>query len=212
MDLENLRREYLKGGLRRNDLNDNPFDQFDCWMAQAVEAGISDPTAMVLATADASGQPSQRIVLLKQRDHQGFVFFTNYDSHKGRDIAANPKASLLFPWHFFERQVIVQGHVERLDREASQRYFASRPRGSQIAAWASRQSQPVDSRASLDTRFAEAETKWGKDEIPLPDFWGGYRVVPELIEFWQGGGQRLHDRFTYRRLAGGQWDIQRLQP
>lgn len=210
--LQDLRREYLKGGLRRADLAVDPFAQFNRWFEQVIEADVCDPTAMVLATVGADGQPSQRIVLLKQLDDTGFVFYTNTASRKGRELAGNPRASLLFPWHPLERQVKVCGRVEMLGREAAQNYFASRPRESQLAAWASPQSEVIASRDELLHRFEEAKQRYGDSEIPLPDNWGGYRIVPEEVEFWQGGAHRLHDCFCYRLGAEGRWQIDRVAP
>lgn len=210
--LESLRREYLRGGLRRADLAADPISQFNRWFEQVVAAEVCDPTAMVLATVDATGQPSQRIVLLKQLDDTGFVFYTNTASRKGRELAANPRASLLFPWHALERQVKVCGRVERLEREAARRYFNSRPRESQLAAWASPQSEVIDSRDTLMRRFESFKSRYGEGEIPLPEDWGGYRVVPTEVEFWQGGAHRLHDCFRYRAEAEGRWHIDRVAP
>ncbi|MBC6906726.1 pyridoxamine 5'-phosphate oxidase [Saccharophagus sp. K07] len=212
MDLEQIRREYLLGGLRRDHLNDNPFIQFKSWLEQAVASGIPDPTALVLATVDADGQPDQRIVLLKHLDDQGFVFYTNYNSKKARDIISNPKVSLHFPWHMMERQVRVNGTASRLSAAESLKYFVSRPRDSQIAAWASQQSQRISSRQFLLEQFQRMKEKFADGKVPLPDFWGGYRVVPHRFEFWQGGGSRLHDRFEYVSTSTGDWDIGRLAP
>jgi pyridoxamine 5'-phosphate oxidase len=212
MDLEQIRREYLSGGLRREHLNDNPFQQFEAWLQQAVASQIPDPTAMVLATVDAVGQPDQRLVLLKQMDDQGFVFYTNYASKKARDIAANAKVSLHFPWHMMERQVRVNGIATRLSTAESLKYFVSRPAESQLAAWASQQSSRIDSRRFLLDQFERMKEKFAEGKIPLPDFWGGYRVVPHRFEFWQGGASRLHDRFEYLLSTPGSWDIGRLAP
>lgn len=209
--LEEMRREYLKGGLTRENLAADPFDQFQLWLRQAVEAELKDPTAMSIATVDTDGQPSQRIVLLKQVDAKGFVFFTNYESHKAQDIAANPLVSLLFPWHILERQVKICGRAEKISSGESFKYFTSRPQESQLAAWASAQSRPVSSRQLLMQQFNAMKEKFKQGEIPLPDFWGGYRVVPSSIEFWQGGAHRLHDRFVYARTDSG-WDITQLAP
>ncbi|MEX0624223.1 MAG: pyridoxamine 5'-phosphate oxidase [Saccharospirillum sp.] len=212
MKLEDIRRDYLQGGLNREDLDANPLAQFEHWMSQTVDAGLnSDPTAMVLATVDASGQPSQRVVLLKGLTKEGFVFYTNYDSQKGRDLATNPKASLHFPWLPLERQVIVYGEATQLSEAESEAYFHSRPRASQIGAWTSHQSQGISSRDALDEAYQEMTDRFGHEEIPRPAFWGGYRVVPQRIEFWQGRSGRLHDRFMYQR-EGNVWTIQRLQP
>lgn len=211
MDLEAVRREYLAGGLRRNDLNDDPIAQFEWWLKQAIDAQLKDPTAMTLATVSASGQPSQRIVLLKHLDQRGFVFYTNYHSRKADEIESNPLVSIHFPWHMLERQVKVCGRVEKVSQTESLKYFLSRPKESQLAAWASEQSRPVSSRQLLMQQFGVMKDKFSKGEVPLPSFWGGYRIVPEEIEFWQGGENRLHDRFVYQRKESG-WDIQRLAP
>lgn len=212
MNLEQFRREYLQGGLRRNDLPDDPFVLFAAWQQQAIESGLVDPTAMALATVDADGQPSQRIVLLKNLDERGFVFYTNYQSRKAREMEGNAKVALLFPWHVMERQVRVCGAVEKVSMLESAKYFASRPRDSQLAAWASQQSSSLSSRQLLLGQLARMREKFGNGEVPLPDFWGGYRVIPHEIEFWQGGGNRLHDRFQYRRQPDDGWDIKRLAP
>ena len=212
MDLENLRREYLRGGLKREDLADDPIAQFRLWMQQAIEMEVADPTAMVLATVSAAGQPSQRIVLLKNLDQDGFVFFTNYGSRKAREVAENPRVSLLFPWYSIDRQVKVCGRAEKVAPAQSLRYFLSRPRESQLAAWASRQSSPISSRDFLMSQLQGVKEKFAQGEIPLPDFWGGLRVRPQQIEFWQGGAHRLHDRFEYNREDDGGWTIQRLSP
>ncbi|WP_346836931.1 pyridoxamine 5'-phosphate oxidase [Microbulbifer sp. SAOS-129_SWC] len=212
MEIDQWRREYLRGGLSREDLHADPIAQFGQWLEEALAAGLSDPSAMSLATVDAGGQPSQRIVLLKGVDQRGFVFYTNLGSHKARDIAGNGQVSLLFPWHSLERQVIVYGRAERQGRDEDAAYFHSRPRESQLAAWASHQSETLDSRAQLDEQFDAVKSRFGDGEIPLPDFWGGYRVAPLAVEFWQGGGRRLHDRFIYRRDADAQWVATRLSP
>ena len=211
MDLEALRREYLKDGLERENLADDPFDQFEKWMAQFLELGLADPTAMTVATVAPDGQPSQRIVLLKHVDRSGFVFYTNYSSRKAKEIDANPKISLHFPWHAVERQVKVCGVAEKVSAAESLRYFTSRPKGSQLAAFASPQSKVISSRSLLLNEFERLKQKFREGEIPLPDFWGGYRVVPSEIEFWQGGQNRLHDRFRYTRSADT-WEIDRLAP
>ena len=211
MSLQDNRREYDYGKLTRESLLDNPFEQFTLWMDQALEAGIQDPTAMSVATVDSSGKPWQRMVLLKEFDQRGFVFYTNLGSRKAKDIEGNPQVSLHFPWLQLDRQVIVGGRAERLSTVDVMKYFLSRPKGSQLAAWASKQSSRINSRQALETQFAQVKEKFSKGEIPLPDFWGGFRVVPEEIEFWQGGEQRLHDRFSYG-LDDGDWDISRLSP
>jgi len=211
VDLESLRREYLRGGLDREDLEDNPFRQFEKWMQQAIDLQFSDPTAMTVATVSADGQPSQRIVLLKQFDDNGFVFYTNYSSRKSEELSANPRISLHFPWHEIDRQVKVCGMAERLSTAESLKYFVSRPRESQLAAHASPQSAVLTSRGMLMNQFESIKQKFKAGEVPLPDFWGGYRVRPSEIEFWQGGANRLHDRFRYV-LEGSDWQIDRLAP
>jgi pyridoxamine 5'-phosphate oxidase len=212
VDIEDFRREYLSGGLRREDLRSDPFEQFEAWLAQAVAGGLMDPTAMVLATVEADAAPWQRMVLLKDFGHQGFVFYTNLESRKARAMADNPRVSLLFPWNVLERQVIVGGQVEKLSTLEVTRYFLTRPRESQLAAWASAQSRPLRARQVLEEKFAQMAHKYRHGEVPLPSFWGGYRVVPSEIEFWQGGLNRLHDRFLYRRQGDLEWTIERLAP
>ncbi|MDA9984071.1 pyridoxamine 5'-phosphate oxidase [Porticoccaceae bacterium] len=211
MSLQDNRREYDYGKLTRESLSASPFDQFKLWMEQAIEAGIQDPTAMSVATVSAEGKPWQRMVLLKDFDQRGFVFYTNLGSRKAKEIDANAQVSLHFPWLQLDRQVIVGGRAERLSTVDVMKYFLSRPKGSQLAAWASKQSSRINSRQALETQFAQIKEKFAEGEIPLPDFWGGFRVVPEEIEFWQGGEQRLHDRFCYKR-ENDQWDIARLSP
>ena len=212
LDLENFRTEYTKGGLERENLHENPFEQFKRWMQQTIDAKLPDPNAMTIATVDASGQPSQRIVLLKHLDEKGFVFYTNLRSRKAQDLKQNPKISLHFPWYFLERQVKVCGVVEQLTHAEVLKYFVTRPRDSQLGAWASQQSRPISSRALLLQQFEAMKNKFAKGEIPVPDFWGGFRVKPHQIEFWQGGEARLHDRFEYNLLAGNSWTISRLEP
>ena len=211
MDLETIRREYLAAGLERDALAQDPYAQFQNWLAQAIEAGLKDPTAMTLATVDKEGQPHQRIVLLKHVDSLGFVFFTNYSSNKAKDIEINTKVCLHFPWHTMERQVKVVGVAQKVSYKESLSYFLSRPRESQIAAWASAQSTRISSRQFLLSQFDAIKTKFAKGEVPLPDFWGGYRVHVESVEFWQGRENRLHDRFEYRR-EGDDWVTERLSP
>jgi pyridoxamine 5'-phosphate oxidase len=212
MDLESLRREYLQGGLHREDLAADPFEQFSTWMQQAIDLKLTDANAMTVATVSANGQPSQRIVLLKHVDTDGFVFYTNYSSRKAQELAGNPKISLHFPWHGIERQVKVCGVASKISTADSLKYFLSRPRDSQIAAMASRQSSVLSSRTVLLNQFEALKQKFQAGDIPLPDFWGGFRVAADEIEFWQGGANRLHDRFHYQRLADDSWQIDRLAP
>ncbi len=211
LDISNFRREYLKGGLLRNSLDPDPIQQFGNWLEQARNTNIADPTAMILATAGADGQPSQRTVLLKYFDADGFVFFTNYGSRKAHEISDNSKVNLLFVWLELERQISISGTASKISTADSARYFMSRPRDSQVAAWVSSQSHPLSSRQFLMQKFHEMKTKFGEGKVPLPSFWGGYRVAPRSIEFWQGRKNRLHDRFLYTPEAGG-WKIERLAP
>ena len=198
--------------LFEDDLAANPVDQFSGWFAQAVEAGLPEPNAMVLATTSAEGHTRCRTVLLKAHDDAGFVFYSNRTSRKGTDLAGNSWACVLFPWYGLGRQVTVEGPVVPLTMEQSEPYFHSRGRGSQIGAWASRQSQVIASRTDLDERVAELERRWpAGTEVPMPDFWGGYRLEPQIIEFWQSRESRLHDRLRYRKAAGG-WAIERVSP
>jgi pyridoxamine 5'-phosphate oxidase len=212
LDLESLRTEYTKGGLERDDLHENPIEQFKRWMQQTIDAKMPDPNAMTIATVDATGQPSQRIVLLKNLDEKGFVFYTNLRSRKAQDLKQNPKISLHFPWYFLERQVKVCGVAEQLSTAEVLTYFVTRPRDSQLGAWASQQSRPISSRALLLQQFESMKNKFSKGAIPLPDFWGGFRVRPQQIEFWQGGEARLHDRFEYNLQADNSWTVERLEP
>jgi pyridoxamine 5'-phosphate oxidase len=212
MDLESLRREYLHGGLNREDLALDPFDQFGKWMQQAIDLKIADPTAMTVATVAENGQPSQRIVLLKHFDEDGFVFYTNYGSRKAQDLDHNAKISLHFPWHTIDRQVKVCGEAAKISTAESLKYFISRPKDSQLAAIASVQSTVLTSRTVLLNQFEAMKQKFQAGEIPFPDFWGGYRVKAREIEFWQGGAKRLHDRFRYLQGADGEWTIDRLAP
>lgn len=211
MDLGALREEYRRAGLDVDELDPDPFRQFLLWFDAVVAAGLHEPNAMTLATADAAGRPSARMVLLKGVEAGAFVFFTNYESRKGAELAANPNAALVFPWHPLARQVTVAGPVERLPAADSDAYFASRPRGSQLGAWASQQSRPVPDRATLDRRYAEAEARWGDGPVPRPPHWGGFRLVPSALEFWQGRPNRLHDRFRYECTDAG-WVVSRLSP
>ena len=211
MDLDQLRRDYTRGGLKREDLDNDPVTQFKAWLKQAIDAEIKDPTGMVVSTVDEHGQPSQRMVLLKQVDHDGFCFFTNYGSKKASDIGKNPLVSLHFPWHMLDRQVKICGRAEKMTKKESLDYFMSRPRESQLAAWASEQSNRIPSRQLLMQQIDVMKRKFKAGDVPLPDFWGGYRVTPSSIEFWQGGENRVHDRFRYDR-DGDHWDINRLSP
>ena len=206
------RREYTRGGLVREDLDPSPLRQFERWLEQAVEAGLADPTAMSLGTVDAEGRPWQRIVLLKGLSDDGFVFYTNRGSDKAAAMAVEPRVSLLFPGNELDRRVIVGGVAGRMSMAQSATYFLTRPRESQIAAWASKQSRPVQGRALLEAEMARLKQRFASGEVPMPEFWGGYRVRPERIEFWQGGEHRLHDRFRYVRRDDGSWEITQLQP
>jgi pyridoxamine 5'-phosphate oxidase len=220
MDIGALRREYSEKGIDRSDLNTDPFQQFETWFQQAQKAELLEPNAMVLATVNSEGQAFQRTVLLKSFDRQGFVFFTNYQSRKAQQIAHNSQVSLLFPWYGLERQVHIIGNANKISPGASLQYFITRPRGSQIGAWCSQQSAVVASRQILEQEFSRLQEKFSQGEVPLPPFWGGYRVAPHSFEFWQGRSSRLHDRFLYQ-CADSQyvdsnvapiWTIQRLSP
>tara|TARA_B100000029_G_C17405639_1_gene898776 strand:- start:6 stop:641 length:636 start_codon:yes stop_codon:yes gene_type:complete len=211
MELESLRREYLHGGLSREDLADDPHDQFSVWMQQALDLKIHDPTAMTIATVGADGQPSQRIVLLKHFDKDGFVFYTNYRSRKSKELDTNAKISLHFPWNVIDRQVKIGGEACKISQAESLKYFIMRPKESQIAAVASRQSDVLSSRSFLLNQFELLKQKFKDGEVPLPDYWGGYKIVASEVEFWQGGANRLHDRFRYLR-DGNSWHIDRLAP
>jgi len=210
-NLYEIRREYTQGRLDETTAADDALTQFHAWF-EAQKAELPDePTVMTLASCDESGQPWQRIVLLKSYDEDGFVFFTNYTSNKGRQFEQNPKAALHFAWLAQERQVMVQGTVSKISREETEAYFHSRPRESQLGAWASHQSQPISDRATLEARFKELQAEYEGQDIPVPDHWGGYRLSPHRLEFWQGGASRLHDRLEYVREAG-HWVKQRLNP
>ncbi|WP_100643316.1 pyridoxamine 5'-phosphate oxidase [Alteromonas facilis] len=211
-DLASIRRSYKQGRLTEQDLTNDPIDLFNRWLKDVVDSQIPDPTAMTVATVDEHGQPSQRIVLLKDVSNEGFVFFTNLGSRKARELKQNAKISLHFPWYLLERQVRVCGEAIPLSRSAVAKYFLSRPKESQLAAWASKQSQPISTRELLMTQFSQLKQKFAEGEVPVPDFWGGYRVKPHLIEFWQGGEHRMHDRFEYTLDLEGQWQTQRLMP
>jgi|SRR5215210_2900949 len=211
MDISSLRQEYTSAGLREADVDRDPIVQFQTWFENAIDAGLHEPNAMILATATRGGRTSARTVLLKGYDQQGFVFYTNYEGRKADDLEANPACALLFYWGELARQVRIEGRAVRLSGEASDTYFASRPRGSRIGAWASEQSRPIENRTVLEQRVRTLETEYEGREIPRPPFWGGYRVEPDTIEFWQGRENRLHDRLVYRREDGA-WRIERLQP
>jgi len=211
-DFNQYRREYTLGSLEEQDLNPDPLALFKEWLAVAVESKIPDPNAMTVATVDATGQPSQRIVLLKDLNAEGFVFYTNLGSRKAKELLVNNKVSLHFPWHMLERQVRVCGIAEPLSRTQVAKYFFSRPKDSQLGAMVSKQSQPISSREMLLTQFAQMKAKFAHGDIPLPDFWGGFLVKPQQIEFWQGGEHRLHDRFEYTKQTSAAWQIQRLNP
>ncbi|MBL8519602.1 MAG: pyridoxamine 5'-phosphate oxidase [Betaproteobacteria bacterium] len=210
IDIAALRTEYRMASLDEADVATTPLAQFDRWFQEALKAEVPEGNAMTLATCDADRRPSARVVLLKDYDHRGFVFYTNYESHKGHDLATNNRASLLFFWPSLERQVRIQGRVEQVSAADSDAYFKSRPLGSRIGAWASRQSEVIASRTDLESRWAAFEAEFG-DNPPRPPHWGGYRVVPQVVEFWQGRESRLHDRIRYR-LSKGEWTIERLAP
>jgi pyridoxamine 5'-phosphate oxidase len=211
-DLAAMRVAYARSGLDETSVASDPLEQFDRWLQDAIDAGLPEPNAMVVATATHDGVPSARTLLLKGVDERGFSFFTNLGSRKGAELAANPRAALVFPWHALSRQVRVSGPVSLVDRAEAADYFASRPRESQLGAWASRQSAVIGARDDLDACLAEVTARWPEGvEVPLPDFWGGYRVAPEEVEFWAGREGRLHDRLLYRRGPDG-WLIERLAP
>ena len=212
MSLSDLRREYALAGLKESDLAPNPFKQFDRWFQQALAAGLPEPNAMTLATATLDGKPSARVVLLKGFDERGFVFFTNYESQKGRELSANPLAALVCYWAELERQVRISGRVSRVTVEESEDYFHSRPLGSQLGAWASQQSEVVGGRKILEDKLEQLTQEYQTTPVPLPPCWGGYRVTLESIEFWQGRPNRLHDRLRYTIQRGDQWLIERLSP
>jgi pyridoxamine 5'-phosphate oxidase len=211
LDINHIRKEYRLKSLDINNLNPDPFLQFNAWFDEAQLAEVMEANAMALATASAQGRPSCRIVLLKGSDSKGFLFFTNYNSRKGIDLASNPFACVTFYWRELERQVIIDGSIEKLTREEGELYFASRPRGSQLGAWASHQDESVASREELERAYGHFEKMYERKSIPMPPYWGGYRLLPERFEFWQGRPNRLHDRFRYL-LRNGSWQIDRLAP
>jgi pyridoxamine 5'-phosphate oxidase len=213
-DLASMRKQYRAEGLAETDLAASPVEQFARWFRQAAtEGGMFEPNAMVVSTADAEGRPSSRTVLLKHFDERGFVFYTNYGSRKARDLAENPHVSLLFPWHPMARQVIVTGVARRTGRDETAAYFRTRPHGSQLGAWASSQSSVVAGREELDAAYAELAARYPEGEqVPVPPHWGGFRVVPRSVEFWQGRENRLHDRLRYVAGEDGGWRVERLGP
>ena len=212
MNISGLRRSATGFVLDREDLHDNPIEQFEDWFRHACETVPMDPNAVSISTVDSQNRPSSRTVLLKYFDNDGFVFFTNYESSKAAHIEANPNVALLFFWSDAARQVKIRGRAERIPAKETLKYFISRPRGSQIGAWVSAQSSVITSRSLLENKFQEMKQKFRNKEIPLPSFWGGYRVVPEEIEFWQGRRNRLHDRFQYTKTEDGSWAVERLAP
>ena len=212
MDISDYRREYMSQGIDIGDLDSNPFIQFEHWFKQAKEADIQDANAFSIATCDPDEGPSVRTVLLKLFDEQGFVFFTNYNSEKSKQIQRYPNVAMLFPWLVLNRQIRIEGHCEKISSAASLKYFTTRPRGSQIGAWCSDQSEVIESRSFLEQKYREAAEKFKSGSIPLPSSWGGYRIVPKRFEFWQGRENRLHDRLQYRRKDDNTWDIKRLAP
>lgn len=211
-NLADMRINYGVGKLHRKDLQPDPYDQFGLWFQEACQAGLLEPNAMTVATVGADGRPSVRTVLLKHWDHRGFVFFTNVESRKAEQIATNPQVALLFTWLPLQRQLAINGSAERVPTSEVLAYFVKRPYGSQLAAWVSPQSRVISKRALLEMKWEEMKRKFREGEVPLPSFWGGFRVVPQEIEFWQGRESRLHDRFLYRRSTEGAWSLDRLAP
>jgi pyridoxamine 5'-phosphate oxidase len=211
-ELQNLRQDYSAASLSETSINVNPIKQFDIWFNEAVKADIHEPNAMTLATATTDGRPSARIVLLKGFDMNGFAFYTNYLSRKGKELTKNPNAAVVFFWGELERQVRIEGNIEKLSKEQSEKYFQSRPKGSQIGALVSPQSQEIDSRDVLEAKMSQLEAEYADKEIPKPSFWGGYILKPRLIEFWQGRSSRLHDRIAYKKIDNKNWKKVRLAP
>ena len=212
MSIDEIRERYSRAGLSETDLNADPILQFEQWSRNATDAGVFEPGAACLATASRQGEPAARMVLLKGVEERGFIFFTNYGSPKARDLTGNPRAALVVAWVELARQVRIAGSVERISREESARYFESRPAGSRLSAWASRQSEVIESRQVLEERMQRFQARFGDGDIPLPPFWGGYCLCPDRIEFWQGRPDRLNDRLRYRRQAESQWVVERLEP
>jgi pyridoxamine 5'-phosphate oxidase len=212
MNIRDKRIQYETAGLERNDLASDPFQQFAVWYQQADEAGIAEPHAMVVSTVDENGIPDSRAVLARSMDSDGFTFFTNYDSAKSAQLGQQQHAAALFPWFVLHRQVRIRGRVERVTAAESDEYFSSRPRGSQVGAWASLQSEILDDRITLEQRVEEYEQRFANSEVPRPDNWGGWRIIPNSFEFWQGRPSRLHDRFRYLQQPNGLWEIDRLYP
>ncbi|MBW4687379.1 MAG: pyridoxamine 5'-phosphate oxidase [Komarekiella atlantica HA4396-MV6] len=210
--IADLRKDYTLEGLSKTEIDSNPFIQFKKWFDQALAVQLPEPNAMTIATATPEGTPSARMVLLKDFDERGFVFFTNYNSHKGQELAENPQAALVFWWAELERQVRISGYVEKVSEKESDQYFNSRPANSRLGAWVSNQSEVIESREILEQRLQEFQRKYENQEIPRPSHWGGLRVIPSEIEFWQGRSSRLHDRLLYTRLNDGSWKIERLSP
>lgn len=211
MDISQLRAEYRREALNRKTLHADPMEQFTTWFSQAREAQLKEPNAMILSTVDAEGQPWTRTVLLKKLDSRGLVFFTNFESRKARHISGNPNVSVLFLWLDLERQVSINGRAEKISSRESMAYFLTRPLGSRLGAWTSEQSSIIKSRSLLEAKLEEMKRKFADGKVPLPSFWGGYRIVPETLEFWQGRQNRLHDRFLYSKF-GDKWQVERLQP
>lgn len=211
-NIADMRKEYTQNGLRKKDLDQSPFKQFEKWFNQAVQAQHLEPNAFTLATVGIDLRPSQRTVLLKMYDENGFVFFSNYGSKKSKQIEENPNVSAHFAWLGLERQVRIEGKIEKISKSASLKYFLSRPKGSQLGAWVSHQSSVVNARSILEAKFDQICKKFAKGEVPFPDFWGGYVIIPTYFEFWQGGLNRLHDRFIYEKQEDSSWSISRLEP